>query len=140
VYGSKLWMGQRRRTSGLRINNVGCLGRSVWQQQKFDVVNLVSTFAHPRTAASGINVSLVSAERCECKATVVLPDVTAKVPSLGSLIRKKTMNGQGHAAKRHSCDQTTAVEKRPNAASAQVEKRVDLRGKRVRKARERSIG
>ena len=104
------------------------------------MVNLVSTFAHPRTAASGINVSLVSAERCECKATVVLPDVTAKVPSLGSLIRKKTMNGQGHAARQHSCNQTTAVEERPNMAITQVEKWVDLRGKSVRKAKERSIG
>ena len=104
------------------------------------MVNLVSTFARPRTMASGINVSLVSAERCECKATVVLPDVTAKVPSLGSLIRKKTTNRQGRAAKWHSCDQMTAVEERPNVAIAQVEKWVDLRGKSIRKARERSIG
>jgi hypothetical protein len=92
------------------------------------------------TAASGINVSFVSVERCECKATVVLPDVTAKVPSLGSLIRKKMTNGQGRAAKQHSCDQMIAVEERLNMAITQVEKWVDLRGKSVRKAREWSIG
>ena len=104
------------------------------------MVNLVSTFACLRTAASGINVSFVSVERCECKATVVLPDVTAKVPSLGSLIRKKTTNGQGCAAKQHLCNQMTAVEERLNVAITQVEKWVDLRGKSVRKVREQSIG
>ena len=56
------------------------------------VVNLVASFPHPWTVAIEMNIIVIRAERGECKAAIVLPDVLVKVSCLYSLIRKKRTN------------------------------------------------